>query len=142
MIVDDDALLRRAVTIYLNNRGYEVIGAVNGNDCLTKLNAKVPDVVLMDVMMPGLDGRETCRRIREFSEVPIILLTARAQETDREQGIAAGANGYITKPVSLKEVEARVRALLPSPASDSPPRPASTCALSHRAAANQRNSGM
>ncbi len=114
MIVDDDALLRRAVTIYLSSRGYEVIGAVNGNDCLTKLNAKVPDVVLMDVMMPGLDGRETCRRIREFSEVPIILLTARAQETDRELGIAAGANGYITKPVSLKEVEARVRALLPA----------------------------
>jgi two-component system alkaline phosphatase synthesis response regulator PhoP len=119
LIVDDDALIRRAVTIYLSNRGYEVIGAVNGSDCLVKLSPKMPDVILLDVMMPGMDGRETCRRIREFSEVPIILLTARAQESDRSQGIAAGANGYITKPVSLKEVEARVRALLPSPSSDS-----------------------
>ena len=119
MIVDDDELIRRAVTIYLSNRGYEVIGAVNGSDCLVKLSPKMPDVILLDVMMPGMDGRETCRRIREFSEVPIILLTARAQESDRSQGIAAGANGYITKPMSLKEVEAMVRALLPSPSSDS-----------------------
>ena len=118
MIVDDDALIRRAVTIYLGNRNYEVMGAVNGSDCLAKLSPKMPDVILLDVMMPGMDGRETCRRIREFSEVPIILLTARAQESDRSQGVAAGANGYITKPVSLKEVEARVRALLQSPASD------------------------
>ena len=119
MIVDDDALIRRAVTIYLSNRGYEIIGAVNGSDCLVKLSPKMPDVILLDVMMPGMDGRETCRRIREFSEVPIILLTARAQESDRLQGIAAGANGYLTKPMSLKEVEARVRALLPSPSSES-----------------------
>jgi DNA-binding response OmpR family regulator len=118
MIVDDDTLIRRAITIFLSNRGYEVIGAVNGNDCLAQLSSKMPDLILLDVMMPGMDGRETCRRIREFSEVPIILLTARAQEGDRSQGIAAGANGYITKPVSLKEVEARVRALLQSPASD------------------------
>ena len=117
MVVDDDSLIRRAVTLYLSSRGYEIIGAVNGNDCLTKLNSKVPDVVLMDVMMPGMDGRETCRRVREFSEVPIILLSARAQEIDRELGIAAGASGYITKPVSLKEVEARVRALLPAASS-------------------------
>jgi DNA-binding response OmpR family regulator len=119
MIVDDDALIRRAISIYLTTRNYEVIEAVSGDDCLAKLSPKMPDVILLDVMMPpGLNGRETCRRIRLFSEVPIILLTARAQETDRSQGIAAGANGYITKPVSLKEVEARVRALLPSSASD------------------------
>ena len=119
MIADDDALLRRAITIYFGNRGYEVIGAVSGGDCLDKLNVNMPDLILLDVMMPGPDGRETCQRIRQFSEVPIILLTARAQEADREQGIAAGASDYITKPVSLKEVEARVRALLPSPASNS-----------------------
>jgi len=127
MIVDDDALIRRAVTIYLGNRNYEVMGAVNGSDCLAKLSPKMPDVILLDVMMPGMDGRETCRRIREFSEVPIILLTARAQETDRAQGIAAGANGYITKPMSLKEVEVRVRAFLEPPASNgSTDTPAST----------------
>ena len=116
MVVDDDALIRRAISIYLTTRSYEVIEAVNAADCLTKLCKKIPDIILLDVMMPpGPDGRETCQRIREFSEVPIILLTARAQETDRTQGIAAGANGYITKPMSLKEVEERVRAFLSSP---------------------------
>ena len=116
MIVDDDALIRRAINIYLTTRSYEVIEAVNGDDCLAKLSKKMPDIILLDVMMPpGPNGRETCQRIREFSEVPIILLTARAQETDRAQGIAAGANGYITKPMSLKEVETRVSAFLPSP---------------------------
>ena len=120
MIVDDDALIRRAINIYLTTRSYEVIEAVNGDDCLAKLSKKMPDIILLDVMMPpGPNGRETCQRIREFSEVPIILLTARAQETDRAQGIAAGANGYITKPMSLKEVETRVSAFLPSPTSDS-----------------------
>jgi DNA-binding response OmpR family regulator len=127
MIVDDDALIRRAVTIYLGNRDYEVIGAVNGSDCLAKMSPKIPDVILLDVVMPGMDGCETCRRIREFSEVPIILLTARAQDTDRAQGIAAGANGYVTKPMSLKEVEVRVRAFLEPPASNgSADTPAST----------------
>jgi len=120
MIVDDDALIRRAISIYLTTRSYEVIEAVNADDCLARLSKKMPDIILLDIMMPpGPDGRETCQRIREFSEVPIILLTARAQETDRAQGIAAGANGYITKPMSLKEVEERVHAFLPSPASAS-----------------------
>ena len=85
MVVDDDALIRRAISIYLTTRSYEVIEAVNAADCLTKLCKKIPDIILLDVMMPpGPDGRETCQRIREFSEVPIILLTARAQETDRD----------------------------------------------------------
>ena len=120
MIVDDDALIRRAINIYLTTRSYEVIEAVNGDECLAKLSKKMPDIILLDVMMPpGPNGRETCQRIREFSEVPIILLTARAQETDRELGVAAGANGYITKPMSLKEVETRVSAFLPSPTSES-----------------------
>jgi DNA-binding response OmpR family regulator len=113
MIVDDDALIRRAVAIYLTNKGYQVTEAANGVDCLAKLDSVIPDVILLDVMMPpGMDGRETCRRIREFSEVPIILLSARAQEYDRAQGIAAGATGYITKPMSLREVEECVRSLL------------------------------
>jgi DNA-binding response OmpR family regulator len=120
MIVDDDALIRRAINIYLTTRSYEVIEAVNSDDCLARLSKKMPDIILLDIMMPpGPNGRETCQRIREFSEVPIILLTARAQETDRAQGIAAGANGYITKPMSLKEVEVTVSSFLPSPASDS-----------------------
>jgi DNA-binding response OmpR family regulator len=143
MVVDDDALIRRAINIYLTTRSYEVIEAVNGDDCLAKLNPKVPDIILLDVMMPpGLNGRDTCRRIREFSDVPIILLTARAQETDRELGIAAGANGYITKPVSLKDVEARVHALLPSPTSDSTTDTPPALRLEPYAGADQRNSGV
>ena len=143
MVVDDDTLIRRAISIYLTTRSYEVIEAVNGDDCLAKLSPEMPDMILLDVMMPpGLDGRDTCRRIREFSEVPIILLTARAQETDRELGMAAGANGYITKPVSLKEVEAKVRALLPPPASNDSTNAPPTPRFEVRAAATQRNSGM
>ncbi len=143
MIVDDDALIRRAINIYLTTRSYEVIEAVNGADCLSKLGHEMPDIILLDVMMPpGPDGRETCQRIREFSEVPIILLTARAQETDRTQGIAAGANGYITKPMSLKEVEERVRTFLPSPALDSTIDALAEHRLAPGASVDQPNSGV
>lgn len=114
MIVDDDELIRRVVTIYFGNRGHHVINAVNGQDCLDKMQASQPDAVLLDVTMPGMDGWEVCRRIRETSNVPIIILTARAQESDREMGAAVGASAYVTKPVSLKELEARVRSLVTS----------------------------
>ena len=76
------------------------------------MQASEPDAVLLDVTMPGMDGWEVCRRIRETSDVPIIILTARAQESDREMGAAVGASAYVTKPVSLKELEARVRSLV------------------------------
>ena len=143
MVVDDDALIRRAISIYLTTRSYEVIEAVNGADCLTKLCKKIPDIILLDVMMPpGPDGRETCQRIREFSEVPIILLTARAQETDRDARHCRRRERLYHETDESKEVEARVRALLSSPPSDSatnaPPAPR----LEPRAAATQRNSGM
>ena len=112
MIVDDDELIRKVVTIYFGNRGYHVINAVNGQDCLDKMQTSNPHAVLLDVTMPGMDGWLVCRRIREFSDLPIIMLTARAQESDREMGTAAGASAYVTKPVSLKELEARVRMLI------------------------------
>jgi DNA-binding response OmpR family regulator len=111
MIVDDDELIRRVITVYFGNRGHRVISAVGGQECLEKLALDEPDAVLLDVTMPGLDGWEVCRRIRGFSAVPVIMLTARAQESDREMGLAVGADAYVTKPVSLKELEARVRAI-------------------------------
>jgi DNA-binding response OmpR family regulator len=112
MIVDDDELIRKVVEIYFTNRGHRVIGAVDGADCLEQLRSCHPDVILLDVTMPGLDGWEVCRRIREFSDVPIAMLTARAQESDRGKGSAVGANAYVTKPVSLKELDARIHELV------------------------------
>ena len=112
MIVDDDELIRKVVTIYFGNRGHRVINAVSGQDCLDKMKQGEPDALLLDVTMPGMDGWEVCRRIREFSAIPIIMLTARAQASDREMGVTVGTNAYVTKPVSLKALEAEVRALV------------------------------
>jgi DNA-binding response OmpR family regulator len=112
MIVDDDELIRKVVTIYFGNRGHRVINAVSGQDCLDKMKQGEPDALLLDVTMPGMDGWEVCRRIREFSAIPIIMLTARAQASDREMGVTVGASAYVTKPVSLKALEAEVRALV------------------------------
>jgi len=111
MIVDDDELIRKVITIYFSGRGHRVTAVASGQECLITLRSCEPEVLLLDVTMPTMDGWEVCRRIREFSTVPIIMLTARAQESDRLIGIAAGANAYVTKPVSLKELEAKVRSL-------------------------------
>jgi DNA-binding response OmpR family regulator len=114
MIADDDELIRKVITIYFSGRGYRIVAVSSGQECLVQLRASEPDALLLDVTMPGIDGWETCRHIREFSAVPIIMLTARAQESDRLMGMAAGANDYVAKPVSLKDLEARVRALVQS----------------------------
>jgi DNA-binding response OmpR family regulator len=117
MIVDDDELIRKVVTIYFGNKGYRVISAMSGQDCLEKLRLSEPDAVLLDVTMPGLDGWEVCRRIRRFSAVSVIMLTARAQESDREIGLSVGVNAYVTKPMSLTDWEAQVRAIVQRPSS-------------------------
>ena len=111
IIADDDELIRNVVAIYFGNKGYQVISAVSGQDCLELMRGSEPDAVLLDVMMPGMDGWEVCRRIREFSDAPVILLTACAQDSDREKGMAAGASAYVTKPVLLKHLEALIRTL-------------------------------
>ena len=90
MIADDDELIRKVITIYFSGRGYRIVAVSSGQECLAQLQASEPDVVLLDVTMPGIDGWETCRRIREFSAVPIIMLTARAQESDRLMGSRGG----------------------------------------------------
>jgi DNA-binding response OmpR family regulator len=100
------------ITIYFSGKGYRVIAAAGGDECLAQMSLGVPDAVLLDVTMPMMDGWEVCRRIREFSSVPVIMLTARAQESDKIMGAAVGASEYVTKPVSLKELDTRIRALV------------------------------
>jgi two-component system KDP operon response regulator KdpE len=112
LLIDDDVTLLKALEIYMTRAGYEVFTAGNGTDGLKQLFSLRPDLVILDVMMPQMDGWEACRRIRELSTVPIIMLTARGQETERVTGLRLGADDYVPKPFSLKELEARVEAIL------------------------------
>jgi len=112
LVIEDDTRLADALKLYFGNRGYEVIAAANGLEGLQKMYAHRPDLIILDVMMPRMDGWETCRRIRELSDVPIIMLTARGQESEKVKGLKLGADDYVAKPFSLKELEARVEAVL------------------------------
>jgi DNA-binding response OmpR family regulator len=112
LIVDDEPLYIRLLQINLLTEGYEVVTANNGEDALEAVSAKAPDLVILDVMMPRLDGITTCERIRQFSSIPIIMLTAKGEEQDRVQGLNVGADDYIVKPFSATELLARVRAVL------------------------------
>ncbi|MBM3189186.1 MAG: response regulator transcription factor [Chloroflexi bacterium] len=112
LLVDDDEKLTNALEIFLSRAGYEVYLASNGLEGLKVLFRSRPDLVVVDVMMPYMDGWAMCQRIREMSTVPIILLTALGQEEDRVKGLRLGADDYIPKPFSLKEFEARVQAVL------------------------------
>jgi len=112
LFVDDDLRLQRAVEIFLNNKGHEVFKASNGNQALELQAALKPQVVILDIMMPELDGFEACKIIKARSVVPVIILTAMSKEDDRVKGFKMGADDYITKPFSLKELELRVDALL------------------------------
>lgn len=112
LLIDDDARLGEAVARHLTRVGYTVDQATNGNAGLEAFAAQEPDLVLLDVVMPGRDGWEVCRRLREESEVPIIMLTARDSETDKVMGLRLGADDYLSKPFGLKELEARVEAVL------------------------------
>ncbi len=112
LVVDDEALLLKGIRVNLQNEGYEVITGSNGEEAV-KL-ASDPDVslVILDVMMPVMDGLEACMRIREFSDVPIIMLTAKTDDMDKLMGFEHGADDYITKPFNILELKARVRVLL------------------------------
>lgn len=112
LIVDDDATLIRALDLYLSKAGYEVISAPGGVEGMREFHQQRPDLVILDIMMPQLDGWEVCRRIRDVSDVPLIMLTAKGQEVDRVRGLKMGADDYIAKPFSMKELEARVEATL------------------------------
>jgi DNA-binding response OmpR family regulator len=112
LIVDDDRTLVRLMREALSKAEFEIITAFNGIDALQELYAKQPDIVLLDVMMPRMDGWETAQRIRQVSKVPIIMLTAKDEESDKLKGFAAGVDDYVTKPFSFAEMVARVQAVL------------------------------
>ena len=112
LVIEDDARLVEALKLYLSNAGYEVITAANGLEGLQKTYSHRPALIILDVMMPKMDGWEACRRIREVSDVPIIMLTARGQESEKVKGLKLGADDYVAKPFSLRELEARVEAVL------------------------------
>ncbi len=113
LIVDDEPRVVRLVTEVLGAMGYDVVAATRGDTALEKLALEQPDLVLLDVLLPGgMDGYEICRRIREFSDVAVIMLTAKAQESDILCGFDAGADDYLTKPFNAKELVARVKAVL------------------------------
>lgn len=112
LVVDDEYALRRLLRTYLEKDGFAVLEAENGHDALRLIRGGNVDAALVDVMLPGLDGFELVRRIRQESTIPLILLTARGEETNRVAGLEVGADDYVVKPFSAPEVVARVRAQL------------------------------
>ena len=112
LVVDDEPQLRRAMKATLTDLGYSVIEAKSGEDALQMLRSESPDLILLDLNMPGIGGLETCRAIRETSDVPIIVLSVRNAERDKVQVLDAGANDYVTKPFGIQELLARIRAAL------------------------------
>ena len=112
LVVDDEARYLHLVKVNLEAAGYEVKCASNGEEALEVMSNHSPDLVILDIMMPKLDGFTTCERIRQFSNVPIIMLTAKGEEQDRVKGLNVGADDYVVKPFSATELVARVRAVL------------------------------
>jgi len=112
LIADDEPLYQRLLQINLLTEGYDVVTAENGEQALDLVSTQSPDLVILDIMMPKLDGITACERIRQFSTVPVIMLTAKGEEQDRVQGLNVGADDYIVKPFSATELMARVRAVL------------------------------
>ncbi|NCB28583.1 MAG: response regulator transcription factor [Clostridia bacterium] len=111
LIVEDEENIRELLRLYLEREAYEVIEAPNGVEGLKKWKSETPDMLLLDVMMPIMDGWEVCRTIREESNVPIIMLTAKGETSDRVSGLEMGADDYIVKPLEMREVIARIRAV-------------------------------
>ena len=112
LVVDDEALLVKGIRFNLQNEGYEVITGSDGLDAVALVQSQNPDLVVLDVMMPNMDGMSACSKIREFSDVPIILLTAKTDDMDKLMGFDHGADDYLTKPFNILELKARIRALL------------------------------
>ncbi|OGO02046.1 MAG: DNA-binding response regulator [Chloroflexi bacterium RBG_13_52_12] len=112
LVVDDDVKTVELVKLYLNRDGYRVITAFNGDDALKMARESHPDLIVLDLMLPGMNGLDVCRILRGESEVPIIMLTALTTDDDRLTGLDLGADDYVTKPFSPRELAARVRAVL------------------------------
>src|SRR6184192_3006818 len=112
LLVDDEESIQKLLAYPLEREGYRVLQARDGQEALTRFASEHVDLVVLDIMLPKLDGLEVCKRLRAESEVPIIMLTARDDELDKVVGLELGADDYITKPFSIREFRSRVRALL------------------------------
>ena len=112
LVVDDEMLLVKGIRFNLQNEGYEVITGSNGLEAVQQVQEQNPDLVVLDVMMPEMDGLTACSKIREFSNVPIIMLTAKTDDMDKLIGFDHGVDDYLTKPFNILELKARIRALL------------------------------
>jgi DNA-binding response OmpR family regulator len=112
LIVDDDPKVVKIIKENLEARGYELLAAGNGPDALNTIKTKPPDLVILDIVLPGIDGFEVCRMIRGFSKVPIIMLTALGNAGAKIRGLSLGADDYITKPFDINILMARIKAIL------------------------------
>ena len=112
LVVDDEDLLVKGIRFNLMNEGYEIITGSNGLEAVALAQNQKPDLIILDVMMPEMDGMTACSKIRGFSDVPIILLTAKADDMDKLMGFENGADDYLTKPFNILELKARIKALL------------------------------
>jgi two-component system response regulator VicR/two-component system response regulator RegX3 len=112
LLVDDEEALRASLSYALIKEGYQVTTAADGQTALKLFHKQVPDVIILDLMLPGIDGMELCWRIRAFSKVPILMLTAKDQDIEKVWGLEAGADDYITKPFNTRELLARIKAVL------------------------------
>ncbi len=112
MLVDDDPQLIRLVRANLESVGYRVLAATDARSTLKLVDMEMPDLIILDIMLPEIDGYELCRRIREFSAMPIIMLTAKVEDADKVRGLKLGADDYLTKPFNVQELLARVEAVL------------------------------
>ncbi len=112
LIVEDERRMARFIRMNLEHDGFQVLEATRGQEGLDKLREELPDLILLDVMLPDIDGFEVLRRVREVSEIPVVMLTAKGEEDDRVRGLELGADDYVTKPFSPRELVSRVRAVL------------------------------
>jgi DNA-binding response OmpR family regulator len=112
LVVEDEASIASFVSLYLKNAGYEVYVAPNGEDALSKAESEQPALIVLDLMLPDIDGIEVCRRLRRRSDVPILMLTARDEDVDKIIGLEVGADDYLTKPFNPRELVARVKSIL------------------------------
>lgn len=112
LIIDDEELLVKGISFNLENEGYQVVTGSNGAEAVQLAQDPEVGLIVLDVMMPVMDGLETCRRIRQFSSVPIIMLTAKTEDMDKLMGFEYGADDYLTKPFNILELKARIRAIL------------------------------
>lgn len=112
LVVEDDPTVAEVVVRYLEREGFEVESVGNGREALERAGQSLPDLVVLDLMLPGLDGLEVCRRLRAVAPIPVIMLTARGEESDRVLGLELGADDYVSKPFSPRELTARVKSVL------------------------------